>query len=90
MLSREETKERLNNVANELERLCRLVRNVGLIINNQLEVLEETKKEIADTISPIGDLFHGEEFQAITSAYQYLTEPNIIQAEFTKELTPTA
>lgn len=90
MLSREETKEHLNNVADELNKFCRLVRNVGFIINNEIEVTEETKKQIAETISPIGDLFQDEKFQAITSAYHYLTETNITKASFTKELTPTA
>ena len=90
MLSRERTKEKLNDVADELNKLCRLIRNVGLVINNELEITDETKREIAETISPIGELFHNEEFRAITSAYQYLTTSNTIKADFTKELTPVA
>ena len=82
ILTKERTKEVLNDVADELNKLCRLVRNVGLVVTGETEITEETKQEIAKTITPLGELFHDEKFQAITSAVLYLN-PNTVKADFT-------
>jgi len=84
----EETKEGLNNLAEKLESFIGIIKNTGFIISGELEVSEETKKQISEKLQEFNEGFWSSDFRAVVSATLKL-DPNIVHGDFSQRIDRT-
>lgn len=81
----EETKEGLIDLAGKLENFSGLIKNTAYIVSGELEVSAETKKQISYKLQEFNEGFWGNDFRAVISAILKLT-PNTVVGQFTREV----
>ena len=88
MLTKEQVASRLQRLSGQRKEQG-LLNGVAYILNGDFEVTEGTRKELNRKLHEIAEGLFGEDFVTVVSAIAYLL-PNVVEGDFTKDLTPVA